>query len=465
MLPCASPFPSSTSSDGSGDEPDEALAFVSFRAFVQVLTEDDANGPGTGEEADWLVACRQLSVRVERTGADDVILDLGLCTASEAETAVRGLLAHVGMLGLQARAGIGSSSCLAQLACRNAQAQRPIVLITPDQSQAFVRRIPVCALVGLHPQGLISPEVVERLERYGLRTLGHLARIGELTLRRQFGAAGSLLAALAQGQDAQPFNPTPAPSMLRFHARFAAPADPDAVLALLPHLAERIADQLRLQGRTAHSLRLDIRWEDGRVERRRLTLRQYADQSALLDQGLRRLLVPLLALSGDDAESAGDAHRSMPSYMLGVRRAPLQNGNGEDPADQIEDRVEDRIEDRIEELRVALSDFAPLTPAQATFWRTRQQQMAAIADVAETAARRHGRELLLRPQVVAPDAVFTEDRYALRPPADACDDSPPLPSTGTEHTAGGRRLSRSSATDAAAGADAWSGVPQRLHWW
>lgn len=441
MLPCVSPSPSSvpTKGDGCSDGPSDVPALVPFRAFVQVLAGGDAGGPSTGEEAEWFAACRQLCARVERTGVDGVILDLGLCTVSEAEAAVRDLLARLSALRWQARAGIGPSSCVAQLACREARAQRPLVLISPAQSQAFVRRVPVRALVGLHPRGLISPEIVERLERYGLRTLGHLARIGELALRRQFSAAGSILAALAQGQDALPFNPTPASSVLRFRARFASPVGPDAVLALLPHLAERIAGQLRQQGRTARSLRLEAHWEDGRVERRRLTLRQYADRSALLDQELRRLLMPLFA----------------PGRAPGCDELP---GNAH--AD-----TKDRSEDRIEELRVTLGDFAPLAPAQATFWRTRQQQMASIADVAQTVAHRHGHALLLRPQVVSPDAVFTEDRYSLCASADMCDDPQPLPPTGIEYARDGARSPRSRVMDAAAGTDTWSGVPQRLHWW
>lgn len=36
----------------------------------------------------------------------------------------------------------------------------------------------------LHPQGSITSAVVERLQRYGLRTLGHIARLTEAQLRR-----------------------------------------------------------------------------------------------------------------------------------------------------------------------------------------------------------------------------------------------------------------------------------------
>lgn len=388
---------------------------------------------GWERDPDWIAPCYRLTPRVERTGVWSALLDLGTCTDAEARGALCDLAVWLTAAGLHARIGIGPSGVLAQLVELTCASERqmapiapmaPIALLTPAQAPAFLRRVTVGALPGLHPHGYITPEIAERLQHYGLRTLGHLARIGELVLRRQFGAAGSFLAAVAQGRDTRPLCPTPAPAELRIRVRFATPATPEELFALLPCLAERATTQLCMQGRQARRLQLVVRWEHGGVERAPapLILRQYTDSPTLLAQELQRLLIQIVPL------------------------LPIQ--------DFTQDQ-QNRLE-RIEELCLSLAEFAPAAPAQATFWRTRGRQVAAIEDVAQTLARRHGRPILLRLRLATPTAIFSEDRYT---PTDQRHQRHYLRPTETEHAGGVDGLS------AASPDDAWRHVPQRLHWW
>jgi hypothetical protein len=257
----------------------------------------------------------------------------------------------------------------------------------------------------------------------------------------------------------RPLCPTPRPAELHIRLRFATPATPDEVLALLPRLAERIARRLQLEGRACRSLRLVVGWERGRVAWSRAHLRDFTDSPVRLDTKLRRLLLPLLAPCG--SRPLRTPHVTVPyaertTDGLGIR-------------DEDRDGMGDEKRNGIEELRVALGDLAPAMPAQATFWRTPHQHMHALDEIAATLHGRHGHPLLLFPRVVRPDAVFCEDRYAwsdLR--TGISHHAPP----GTGHSSepdGPSRLRRADTAGAAAEAtDAWAGwqeVPQRLHWW
>lgn len=362
----------------------------------------------------WLVACYALTTRVERVAPEAALLDLGPCTDAEALAVTRNLLERLAAHGLPARAGIGPNRFLAQLAaraCPSASAHRSqeasamaLALLTPATAPAFLRGVPVSALAELHPRGIVTPEIVARLQRYGLRTIGHLARLGEPALRRQFGAAGAFLAAIARGHDEQGLHPTPRPPRQRFRLRFSPPAASERVFAVLPRFASRVATSLARRRREGRELRLSVRFESGGIRHARLALRQHTGDPRLLAQEFQRLLRPLLAADG--------------------------------PA--------------IEELRLTIADFALAVPEQQAFWRQRERRLRAAHLVAETLARRHGRPILLHPRLAMPAAVFVEDRYQLAP-------------TGTEGS-GARPIAPPRVADEHA-VSPWQQVPQRLHWW
>lgn len=338
---------------------------------------------------------------------------------------MEGSLCALARMGLSARVGIAPSATLAQLAAVTATTAQPLVLVTPENAQAFLRDVPVTALLRLEPTCCVPPEIVARLERYGLRTLGQLARLGEVALRRQFGAMGSFLAAVAAGRDERPLQPTPLPPALHARLGVGFGTAPERVLAALDPFAAHVAARLRQHGWQARALRLRVRWECGCTERTRLSLRAHTADGAMLARELYRLLVPLLRAHAERAASAA---------------------------------ADDRLHTlTLDGLWVSVSDFAPIVPDQATFWRTRDQRQAAAHLAAETLARRHGRSLLLRLEAARPAAIFDEECYRF---AD-------LPDAHLVGVATPRRepFVAQSASAPAAQADPWQAVPLRLHWW
>jgi len=384
---------------------------AAYVAYLDVALPSSAATPMPMDDA-WLRLCNRLTSRVEVITDHRAFLALDRCSSAEAEAALTQLLEQLGWVGYVARAGVGPNLLFAQLvALRAATPERMLALVTPTDAPALLRSTPVALVSQLHPRGAITAAVVERLQRYGLRTLGHVARLTEEQLRRQFGGAtGATLAALAQGRDPQPLTPTaPTPrTTLRF--RLPTPLTPDALLALTPTFGARLATQLRQRDQSTQGLSIHLRWESGARTSARATLRQPTAAASQLTTDLRRLLTSLVS-----------AQRQ--------RR------------------------DAIDDLQVTLEDVRPLLPTQITLWRAREAQArrhATLRAVAETLAQRYRRPVLAQARLAAPDAIFREDRYALAQASLAADSS--APATPQRETM-------------APSADPWRDVPQRLHWW
>ncbi|HEV2404819.1 MAG TPA: hypothetical protein VGR88_05175, partial [Ktedonobacterales bacterium] len=292
---------------------------------------------------------------------------------------------------------------------RGSGGEATLTLIATADAPAFLRGVPVTALAALHGHDGVTPEVVERLRHYGLRTLGHLARLGEPALRRQFGKAGAFLAAVAAGRDARPLQTTTRSPRQHFRLRFPAGANVERVLAILPRFARRVMARLRRRQRAGGTLQLSVRCESGRLGHMRLTLRRPTGDARTLAQEIRRMLDALLP-----AASRGEWDGAT-----------------------------------IEELRLTVGDFALAVPEQMTLWRTQTQRRVVVETVAETLARRHGRPLVLAANCAAPAAVFAEDRYRFSALSAPTEQAP---------VSGGARMRETGDTP-------WRQVPQRLHWW
>jgi hypothetical protein len=381
----------------------------------------------TGEtrdgEAAWLDVCYRLTERVERVAAESAFLDLGACTEGEALAAVRRLLCRLRLAGWHVHAGIGPSLPLAQLVARSAGTQRPratLALITPDAADGFLRAVPVALLPRVHPAGTVSAEIVERLRRFGLPTLGHLARVGAPALRRQFGAAlGDVLARLARGEAVRPLQVTPPPARCTLRVRLTEPLPPSRLSDILTRVAARLAAVLRRRGQLTQEVGVAVMWEGGGQQNACRHLLRPTDAPRLLAQEVQRLLDTLSGTRGSGGEGGGGVNA-------------------------------------VAGLRVLLRDLVRAQPEQTTLWRVREQRLARLETVEDTLAHRHGRPMLHRPQLAAPDVVFREERYALAPlvALDTASDMAPHVAPERAPVAVTRQH-----------ANAWRDVSLRLHWW
>jgi len=389
-------------------------------AFVLALLQDQERRAYGMEEA-WLLVCYRLTERIELVSANTALLDLGICHEDEAHAALRDLQQRLAQQGYVVSIGIGSSCVLAQLALLTAEARpkkQGIIRTIPPES---VGSTPTRILPLLHPRGAITSAIVERLQRYGLRTLGHVARLTEAQLRCQFGdTMGGALFALAQGRDLRPLSPTQPPCHVTLRFRLPTPLLPAQLLALTPTIGAHLSTQMQ-QDQCAHGLSMRVCWEHGARSSVRVTLRQPTAEGSQLSAALRSLLTQLLLREQHDADSVDDANA-------------------------------------VDDLWITLEDVTPLYPAQLALWHEREARLrrqAILQTIATTLAQRHHRPLLAQAQLTIPDAIFAEDRYALR--------ELDLPTAATSaRTATAHKRIAAHMTDADT---VWRHVPQRLHWW
>jgi hypothetical protein len=381
-----------------------AVVHATTHAVTCLSTASD----GEGDE-EWLAACYRLTARLQLLGSDAALLDLGPCTEAEAAAALQALLVHLCAERVTARAAIGPSGVLAQLALLHAPTQELLVSVTPEQVEELLRQLPVAALARLRlpASRAIGPAVVAQLNDYGVRSLAQLAQLarrGEEPLRRQFGGrVGATLAALARGEDPLPLQPTPPAERLHVRLRLAAPLTVDRLIAALPRFTAEIAAALARRGQQAQTLELRVRWEDGASpERLSRTLPYPLAEAPSLADALAQLLAPLLAplLSMDPAPV------SLPPYPSQPHSA---RWSGVEHLAHLASREHRAIDD----VQLVLSGLTPQYPEQQAFWPQRVKRLAAVERVAAVLARRHGTPLLLRAATPVPDAIFPLDRYRL----------------------------------------------------
>jgi hypothetical protein len=383
------------------------------------LVPEAAAIPSCAEAA--LRIATRLAVRAQRVSPTHLLLDLGGGNAVEASALGVAALARLAALGTSARIGIAPTMTLAHLALMACPPEQQLCFVLPEEAPTLLAALPVARLEGLGALGGgITAEQIARLERYGLRTLGHLARLGEATLCRQFGrVTGAWLAAVAQGRDLATLQPTPLPERVALRLRLAEPLAAEHVRASLPSLAERAAAALAARQRAVGSVALAVEAESGAVASAQRMLPQPLAQARPLTDLLETLLDALL---------------------------------GEPPA--LEGASITRLTLTLERLTPVSPDQTVLWPGEGAARRRARQARAAARQVAERLQRRHGRALLLQALPHAPDAIFREERYHAQP----LDERAPGQDEATS-----RQKPRG--PQVAHRAPTWADTPVRLHWW
>ena len=212
-------------------------------------------------------------VRAAREALCDAALSAGPCIMEERAGLVfldldglqalfpteRGLLTalekRLGEVGLHhTRLGIGPTRTASELAARYRDGGQILHSSTLTQ---FLSPLP---LDFLEP----SDELVDRLWRWGIRTLGQLSRVRLQALGGRLGEAGVRLAKRARGQDLQPFRSVQPPLHFEEPVEFGFAVDNlETLTFLLRAPLERLTRRLRLRGFAARQLWLEFVLENG----------------------------------------------------------------------------------------------------------------------------------------------------------------------------------------------------------
>jgi DNA polymerase-4/protein ImuB len=262
---------------------------------------------------------------------------------------------------LRPRLGLARGKVVAEIAARVASPVAACVVPT-GRTRTFLAELPTSYLPSF------GPELVQRLELLGLRTIGALAELPFSAVQAQFGPVGADAWRLAQGRDDAPVIGRSYLPSIHAALRFDDPlASVEAVMAALDQLLAQTFASPALQGRAVRQVRLRALLSDGTSWERQFTFKE--------------------SLSTRDA-----ARRAL--------KSKLELPNGLPPAP-------------LEELYLELLGLGGEAAKQGNLFVARARQLGQIAEAARQLRARYGRVPLYHAVEVEPWSRIPERRWAL----------------------------------------------------
>ena len=205
----------------------------------------------------------EFSPLVEKTAPDTVIFSIvGLERLIGAPQQIAAEVARRGSeMGIQANLAIAHNPDTARLAARHLPG---ITLIPPGKEADRLGGIPVTALDA-------TPELIETLDRWGIRTLADLAALPEIGLAERLGEEGVWLRKLALGRTRRPLKIAATPQDFERRMELEHPiALVEPLLFLLASLLGDLTGKLEEQTLAANRIHLALKLENKSEHRRTL---------------------------------------------------------------------------------------------------------------------------------------------------------------------------------------------------
>lgn len=227
---------------------------------------------------------RDLVPVVEPISIDEAFLDVsddpraGVAVAEDLRRAIRD------RFSLPTSWGVAANKLVAKMAT---EVGKPggLIVVPPGEEARFLAPLPVEMLWG------IGPKARERLEGFGLRTVGELAKKDDAWLDSQFGRSGIDLAARARGEDNRPVVESREARSMSSETTFAQDVSDGAVLQrTLQEQSESVGARLREAGLAGTTVRLKLRWPDFTTITRQVSLEQPTDQDGEIYRAVAGLL-------------------------------------------------------------------------------------------------------------------------------------------------------------------------------
>ncbi len=287
---------------------------------------------------------REVTPLVEPLSIDEAFLDLSGTEALHGGPAARTLARLVKRiedeLGLTASIGLSYNKFLAKVAS-DLDKPRGFAVLGRADAPKFLEDKPVRIIWG------VGQALQRTLARDGLRTLADLRGREEADLIARYGAIGRRLHRFARGQDERRVEPNALAKSVSAETTFDADlAAPEALLARLWPLCEKVAARLKRADLAGTSVTLKLKTADFRL----LTRSRRLGAPTRLAEVLYRAAVPLL-----EREADGRRFR-----LVGIGAGELTDGARADPPDLLdaERQREARVEQAIDAVRAKLGEAA-----------------------------------------------------------------------------------------------------------
>ncbi|WP_066362173.1 DNA polymerase IV [Herbidospora mongoliensis] len=254
---------------------------------------------------------------VEPLSVDEAFLDVAgarrrLGSPIQVAAMIRAQVAD--RFGVTCSVGVASTKFVAKLASRQCKPDG-LLVVPADGVVDFLHPLPVAALWG------VGERTEQALTRLGIKTVGDLARVPIATLQREFGAAGSHLAALAWGRDERRVTTHVPDKSIGNEETFAHDVDdPETIMRELLRLSERVAARLRAADYVGRTVSVKLRRSDFTTITRSRTLREATDVAKEIHTtacdlykaaGLDRVRLRLVGVRMENLRPAGTATRQI----------------------------------------------------------------------------------------------------------------------------------------------------------
>ena len=259
----------------------------------------------------------------------------------------RRIRARVAELGITCSVGVGTTKTIAKIA---SDLDKPdgLTVVYPGDERAFLDPLPAGKISG------IGGKTAEKLEMYGIRTIGDLAAADEKLLRSVFGKNAEMMLQRARGEeDARVEGRAPVKSVSNEQTFASDLENRDEIVAAIDMLAAKVGRRLRHKGLAGHTITLKARYHDLSIRTAQTTLDARIDDERDMMPVLHRLVDELWApgaglrlvgvgVSGFDDRpeqlSLFDADEGEPDEASESSQLAAENGNLARATDRVKDR-------------------------------------------------------------------------------------------------------------------------------
>jgi DNA polymerase-4 len=258
--------------------------------------------------------------------------------------------------GLPLTVGVAANKYLAKLASTRGKPDG-LFVVPPSRALEFLHPLPAEALWGA------GSATIAALGRYGLRTVGDVARAPRALLERALGpAVGAQLAELAWGRDERPVQPYEPAKSVGSEETFASDIDdPEALAREVLRCAVRVGRRLRDAGLAGRTVTLKLRFADFRTITRSRTLPGPTDT----DTELYRVAAELLTRLGLDRSPIRLVGVTVSNLVSDAAPLQLQFSERQRAAWAAAVRAADRVRARFGDDAVDLASLAAERPEEA----------------------------------------------------------------------------------------------------
>jgi len=244
---------------------------------------------------------------------------------------------EVDQLGLSCSIGVAANKTVAKIAS-DRDKPHGITVVVPGREAAFLAPLPVRAMPG------IGPTTAKHLVALGIRTLGDLAAMDDVTAAQVLGSHGAGVVRRAAGVDLRPVRDRAAAKSVSNERTFGTDIrDRAEVLAAVSGLAEKVATRLRRSGLSGRTIHLKLRFGDFTTRTSQITLEEATSSTGEILGAVTRLL--------DGLWAPGVGVRLLGVGVTGFGDAPYQLAlpDGDAPAPDERRRAIERSVDQLRE--------------------------------------------------------------------------------------------------------------------